>query len=107
MSTADWVTALLLIAVVLVDLLCCWGLLAAQSTFDRLHFVGPATTLGIGLLAVAVLVAGSGTQARVKIVLLVAAMMLAGPMVSHATGRAAFIRRHGRLKLPPSGRSTS
>jgi multicomponent Na+:H+ antiporter subunit G len=93
-SAAAVAVAVLLAAGVAVQLLCCLGLLVMSDTFDRLHYLGPAATLGPLLIGAAVLLRHSSGQACVKIVLLVVLLLLINPVVTHATAR---VRRTGGL----------
>lgn len=102
MSASEVSIAALLAAGVLVELLCCLGLVVMRNAFDRLHYLGPAATLGPILIAAAVLVNHSSTQACVKVVLLVGLFMLINPVLTHATARAARIRETGHLDLRES-----
>lgn len=99
MSISEWIVALLLAAAVTVELLCCLGLLVMRNAFDRLHYLGPAATLGPVLIGIAVLVRHSSAQACIKGVLLVVLVLLVNPVLTHATARAARIRQTGHLDL--------
>lgn len=99
MTAAAVVVVILLAAVVAVELLCCLGLLAMRNAFDRLHYLGPAATLGPVLLGAAVLVRHSSAQACIKVVLLVGLLLVINPVLAHATARAARIRETGHLDL--------
>ncbi len=99
MNTAEVIEAILLAAGVAVQLLCCLGLLAMRNVFDRLHYLGPATTLGPMLLAAAVLVHHSSVQGCVKAVLLVVLLLLINPVLTHVTARAARVEEGGNLNL--------
>lgn len=81
------IVCLLLGGGVLVELLCCLGVLAMRRAADRLHFLGPASFLGPGLIAAAILVNKSGFQAGVKAVVIFIALLVFSPVLSHATGR--------------------
>ncbi len=82
----------LLFAGVAVELLSSLGVLLGRTPFDRLHFVGPAAVLGGLLITAAVLVQDSLSQSAVKTVLILLAVLMTGPIVSHAIARAAFSR---------------
>ena len=98
-SAAEVIVAVLLAAAVTVELLCCLGLLVMRTAFDRLHYLGPAATLGPVLLGTAVLVRHSSAQACIKIVLIVGLLLLINPVLTHATARATRIRQVGHLDL--------
>ncbi len=88
-------TILLIFAVILIWL-CCLGVLWGRNPYARLHFVGPATILGsLGVLA-AVLTEESSFQGWIKPILIVVALLVSGPITSHATARAIYAREaHG------------
>ena len=85
----------LLAAAVAVQWLCCLGVLRMRGAYNRLHFLGPASLLGPGLIAGAVLVDGASAEGSVKAVLLAVILLTMGPVVSHALARAARVRETG------------
>jgi multicomponent Na+:H+ antiporter subunit G len=85
----------LLAAAVAVQWLCCLGVLRMRGAYNRLHFLGPATLLGPGLIAAAVLADGASAEASVKAVLLAVILLIMGPVTSHALARAARVRETG------------
>jgi multisubunit Na+/H+ antiporter MnhG subunit len=93
-SVAHAVIAALLGLAVLVEAICCAGILAMKTPLQRLHFVGPASMVCPALVALAVMVSkhplsGAGLKA-----LAIAAIVIAfAPVLSHATGRTALARR--------------
>jgi multicomponent Na+:H+ antiporter subunit G len=92
MTGREIVVAILLGVGVLIELLSALGVLALRSPFDRLHYLAPATTIGPLTLAAAVLVADSDAQAKIKAVLLALVLLMTGPILTHATARAAWTR---------------
>jgi monovalent cation/proton antiporter MnhG/PhaG subunit len=72
------------------------GVLAARDPYDQLHFTGPATVVAPVALAAAVLVEEPLSSAGVKSVLVALIMLVTGPVLVHATARAARIRERGR-----------
>lgn len=99
MNAADISVMVLLALGVAVELLCCLGLVLMSDAYNRLHYLGPAATLGPFLFAAAVLVHHSSAQACIKIVLIVGFVWLINPVLTHATARAIRIRRTGHLDL--------
>lgn len=97
MSARDILAAILLAFGVLIALLCALGVLVMRNPFDRLHYLGPATTLGPLAVAAAVLVAESEGQAKIKSVLVAAVLLMTGPILTHAIARAAWLRGGGRF----------
>ena len=72
------------------------GILATRSPYDQLHFTGPATVIGPISIAAAVLVEEPLSSAGVKAVLVAVIMIATGPILLHATARAARVRERGR-----------
>jgi monovalent cation/proton antiporter MnhG/PhaG subunit len=72
------------------------GLLATRNPYDQLHFTGPATVIGPVAIAAAVLVEEPLSSAGVKAVLIALVMLATGPVLIHATARAARVRERGR-----------
>jgi multicomponent Na+:H+ antiporter subunit G len=95
------VSAVLLWLGVAVVLLSCAGMLLMRDVLDRLHFTAPATTLGPVLIAVAVVLRESFSATGLKTVLVAALLIGVNPVLTHATARAARIRRLGDWKPAP------
>jgi monovalent cation/proton antiporter MnhG/PhaG subunit len=92
----------LLIVGTAIELLSCVGMLAMDDVYDRLHFVGPAAIVGPVLLAAAVVVKEANSQAGIKAMLIAAIFLLTGPVLTHATGRAARSRAAADWRRQPS-----
>ncbi|HEX6654366.1 MAG TPA: monovalent cation/H(+) antiporter subunit G [Thermoleophilaceae bacterium] len=101
MSLADVAVVVLLAVGVGAALLSAAGLLATRSPFDQLHFTGPATTIAPVAVAAAVLVEEPLSSAGIKAVLVALVMIATGPVLIHATARAARIRERGRWVMLP------
>jgi monovalent cation/proton antiporter MnhG/PhaG subunit len=99
MSAQHVIAGGLLAAGIAIELLCCLGALRARDAYDRLHYVGPASTLGAALICLAVVVNEGLNQAGNKALLLAAILATCGPVLTHATARAARIRAAGRWQL--------
>lgn len=95
------VADVLLAVGVAIELLSCLGLVLMSNVFDRLHYVGPASTLGPIAIAVAVLLEEGGSTAGLKAILIAVVLVGAGPVVTHATARAARVRRFGHWQAQP------
>jgi monovalent cation/proton antiporter MnhG/PhaG subunit len=88
------VVDILLIVGVAAELLCCVGVAVMRTTYDRLHYTAAGTTGGPFCILAAVLVREGFGQVGLDTIAAVALLFLAGPLVVHATARAA--RAHDR-----------
>jgi multisubunit Na+/H+ antiporter MnhG subunit len=105
MSPASVAIAVLLGFGVATELACCVGVLVMTNAYDKLHYLGPASIVGPLAIAAAIIVRESLSQAGVKALLTAGLLIVAGPVLSHATARALYIRQ--RDKLDPDGRDRS
>ncbi|HEX9107359.1 MAG TPA: monovalent cation/H(+) antiporter subunit G [Longimicrobiales bacterium] len=87
---------LLVGAAVLLTLASALGLAVMRDAYQRLHYIAPPATLSSALLTAALLLGEPQKQAGVKAFLVTALLTLMNGVVTHATARAARIRRHGR-----------
>jgi multisubunit Na+/H+ antiporter MnhG subunit len=88
------VIAVLLALAVLVEAICCVGILVMKTPLQRLHFIGPASMVCPVLIAIAVAVSKNPLSgAGLKAMFIAAVLVVFAPVVSHATGRAALARR--------------
>jgi len=100
-SAEHWVAGGLLVTGVAVQLAACLGLILARTTFDRLHVVAPAAVVGAPLVCASVLVNESFSQGGVHAILVAAILIGVGPVITHATARAARLREtDGMIVLP-------
>jgi multicomponent Na+:H+ antiporter subunit G len=90
----DLVVAILLIAGVAIELLCCLGVVVMRGTYARLHYSAPAG-LGAMLLGLAVLLRQGFSLIGDKAMLIGVFVLLTAPVLSHVTARAAHIRTLG------------
>jgi multicomponent Na+:H+ antiporter subunit G len=95
-SVGDVAVAALLVLGVGSLLLGAAGLLATPDPYDQLHFTGPGTVIGPIAIAAAVLVEEPLSSAGIKSVLVALVMLTTGPVLIHATARAARVRERGR-----------
>jgi multicomponent Na+:H+ antiporter subunit G len=98
-SPADVVVGVLLALAVASVLLSAAGQLVSRDAWDQLHYTGPATVVAPVALAVAVLVEEPLSSAGAKAVLVMIVMLLTGPVIIHATARAARVREQGRFVI--------
>ena len=73
---------------VVLVLVSCLGVLAFGNVYDRLHFTSPLN-LGALLIAVAVLIHEDFSLIGNKALLIAVFLVIASPLLAHATGRAA------------------
>jgi multicomponent Na+:H+ antiporter subunit G len=66
------------------------GVLRLPDFYTRLHAMGKSDTLGVALVLVALAMYEGPTLPSVKILLIILAIGLANPTVTHALGRAAL-----------------
>jgi multisubunit Na+/H+ antiporter MnhG subunit len=85
------IVAVLLALGVGVELACCAGVALRSSAIDRLHYTGAGTTLGPLLIGAAVVVEESVSSAGLNTILVVALLVVLGPVVTIGTAR--LIRR--------------
>lgn len=71
------------------------GLLICKDLYDRIQFTYPAGTIGVAAIVAAVVVQKSISQAGIKAILVGLALFWASAALSHATARAARVRRLG------------
>ena len=85
----------LLGAVVLINALCVIGLLLMPNLMDRLHYLAPATSVAAPLMAGAVVVREALDHQGIVAILVAVLLLVLGPVVTHATARAARVRSLG------------
>jgi monovalent cation/proton antiporter MnhG/PhaG subunit len=88
----------LLILGVGVEVICCIGVLVMEGAYDKLHYTGPAASVGAFLIASSIIARESMDQAGLKALLCAAILIVANPVVTHATGRALHVRRADRIE---------
>ena len=98
MSASSVAVAVLLVAGVAIELACCVGVLVMRDAHDKLHYIGPASILGPIAIAAAIVMRESFSEAGVKAILTAALLIVANPVLTHATGRALYIRRRDHLE---------
>ena len=89
----------LLVLTVLVQLVSALGLLLMPNLYDRLHYLGPASTVAPVLLAAAVVVTERFDHQGIVALLLAIVLVVFQPVLTHATARAARIREHGDWRV--------
>jgi len=71
------------------------GVLVMKDINDKLHYLAPPATVSIALIAVAIALQEGASQATVKAVLCAFVIFITNPVLTHATARAARIRKFG------------
>ena len=74
------------------------GVLVMRSVYDRLHYVGSAT-VGAALVCIAVTVRESFSLIGNTTLLIAFFLLVTGPVLVHATARAARIRERGEWSI--------
>jgi monovalent cation/proton antiporter MnhG/PhaG subunit len=100
-NVGDVAVAVLLAVGVASALMSALGLLATKDPYDQLHFTGPATVIAPVAIAAAVLVEEPLSSAGIKAALVALIMLASGPVLIHATARAARVRERGRWVVLP------
>jgi monovalent cation/proton antiporter MnhG/PhaG subunit len=100
-SVSDVAVAVALAVGVASALMGAIGLMASRDPYDQLHFTGPPTVIGPVAIAAAVLIEEPLSSAGIKAVLVALIMIGTGPVLLHATARAARIRERGRWVVLP------
>jgi multicomponent Na+:H+ antiporter subunit G len=75
------------------------GLLVMPNLLDRLHYLGPASTVAPALVAAAVVAVEAFDHQGIEAVLLALFLAVFGPVLTHATARAARIRERGDWRI--------
>lgn len=92
MNARDVVVDLLLLVGILGCLLGSVGLLLFRNIYDQLHFLAPVSLAGGFAIPAAVAVHEGLSQAGAKAIVIAVLLLVANPVLSHATARAARIR---------------
>jgi multicomponent Na+:H+ antiporter subunit G len=101
MSAKDIVSAVLLGSAGLVEFLCVLGVWRMPHLYDRIHFISPATSVAPWLVAGAVWARESMDHQGIVALLVAVFLLLFGPILTHATVRAARMREHGDWRIRP------
>jgi len=96
MTTAHLVALVLLVAGCAVLLLSALALWRLPGPFARVHALSPATSLGAPLVALGLAVDTGPGRAAVKLLVIAALLMAAGPVTSSAIGRV-LAQQHGEV----------
>lgn len=103
MTIRDAFVDVLLALAVLLVLASSLGVLLMRDVYQKLHFLTPMATLAPVLVALAVLAQEGYSENTVQTWLTLFFLVVAGPVVSHATIRAARIRDTGDWRVGNNG----
>jgi multicomponent Na+:H+ antiporter subunit G len=92
--------ALLAIAVAAVALTAA-GVLISRNVYQRLHYLGPASTIGVAATAAAIVAQEGWDQAGIKAVVVAGLLLVVNPILSHATARATRVHQRGHWEEDP------
>ena len=95
------VVDVLLGVAVAIELLCCIGVAVMQNVYDRLHYLGASTAVAPFLILAALLVREGLSSQTMDAIATVGILFLAGPILIHATARAARRIDYGRPGVKP------
>jgi multicomponent Na+:H+ antiporter subunit G len=91
--TGGEIAAAILLGIgVVASLLSCLGILVMRSAYDRLHYLAALGTVGPVAVVAAVLVEEGFSSGGLKALIVLAVILVTGPVLTHATARAARIR---------------
>jgi multicomponent Na+:H+ antiporter subunit G len=92
---------LLLAVAVVVQVLAGLGVALMRNGYARLHYAAAASTVGPVAIAAAAVFEESLSETGVKAVIVAIVVLVGGPLLTHATGRAAVVRERGGWKVHP------
>ena len=95
MRAPDIAVAVFLFISVLLTLISCWALVLFNNLFERLHYLSAITTISTFALLIAVVIKEGWGQATIKTILCFFVLLLVNAVLTHATARAARVRKYG------------
>jgi multicomponent Na+:H+ antiporter subunit G len=99
MNIREIIVAALLAIGILGFVITAVGLVVCDDLYEQIHFLAPASLLGAVAIPAAVVVNDGFSQMGTKAILIAILLFLSNPVLSHATARAARVRR--KQQLPP------
>ena len=93
--------AILLAAASAAVLLTACGVLLSRNVYQRLHYLAPASTIGVVCVAAAILLHEGWSQAAVKAAITALILFVMNPVLTHATARAARVSERGHWEADP------
>lgn len=85
----------LLICGAAVTVVSCVGFFFMRDLYDRMHYMSPTATVGVGCFALAAIL-DQGKQAGIKAALIFVVVVVSNAVLSHITARAARVRQFGK-----------
>lgn len=82
-------------------ILCSFGMAIMRDAFQRLQFTPPVVFLSSLLIVIAVFLEESQAQARLKVVLVALLLFFLNAVLTHATAKAARVRKTGHWEVRP------
>lgn len=73
------------------------GLLFSRDVYDQIHYLAPGSLMGTVAFVAAVLVHEGFSQMGAKSILILILLLISNPVLSHATARAARVRRNQQI----------
>ncbi len=96
MSKTQIAIDLLLAIGVVTTVLSCIALPTRKDLYERLHYLAPPATVGIGCFTIAVLLDKHFSQAGIKALIVCVVLLFMNAILTHATARATRMRQFGR-----------
>ncbi|MFB3917113.1 MAG: cation:proton antiporter [Terriglobales bacterium] len=81
--------------------ICCLGMLVMKDFFEKLHYMATVATISAFAILAAVLLQEGWGQAGVKAILVCGVLLLMNSVLTHATARAARVRKLGHWTPQP------
>lgn len=73
---------------VALTLACCFGMLRMRDAYQRMHFMAPPASLGVGLIVAAIFLQQGMKPESFKALFIVLVLLAMNTIVTHATARA-------------------
>ncbi len=99
--TGNAIVDVLLAVAVTIELLCVLGVVVMRTTYDRLHYISAATSVAPFLILAALIVREGICSQTMDAIAAVGILFVAGPMLVHATARAARRIDYGSVQALP------
>ena len=82
----------------------CLGVLVAPGLFARLHYLSASSTMGPAAIVGAVVIRYALSATGIKALLVLAVLLVTGPVLTHAIAYAGRLRRYGGMEIRASER---